>query len=74
MPFSYPIDGFISVDGKQFQTTSRKEARGFNKKELTKIIEAYKCIICHDQYNDKIYKDFEKSKKLFYSGETKCLK
>jgi hypothetical protein len=73
MPFDYPIDGFISVDGKQLQTTSRKEARGFNKKELKKTIEAYKCIICHDSYEDKIYKDFEKSKKLFYGGETRCL-
>lgn len=73
MPFSYPIDGFVSVEGKQFQSTSRKEARGFNKKELTKIVEAYKCIICHDKYEDKIYKDFDKSKKLFYDGKTKCL-
>ncbi len=73
MPFSYPIDGFVSEDGKQFQTTSRKDARGFNKKELTKIVEAYKCIICHDRYEDSIYKDFNKSKQLFYSGKTKCL-
>ncbi len=74
MPFDYPIDGFVSVEGKQFQSTSRKEARGFKKDELTKIVEAYKCIICHDRYDDKIYKDFEKSKELFYGGETECLK
>ena len=73
MPFDYPIDGFVSVKGKQFQSTSRKEARGFNKKELNKIVEAYKCIICHDSYDDKIYKKFEESKRLFYSGETECL-
>ena len=73
MPFSYPLDGFVSVDGKQFQSTSRKEARGFNKKELTKIVEAYKCIICHDTYEDRIYKDFKKAKQLFYGGKTKCL-
>ncbi|MEA2017818.1 MAG: hypothetical protein U9N59_05160 [Campylobacterota bacterium] len=74
MPFEYPIDGFVSTTGKQFQSTSRKEARGFNKKELTKVVEAYKCIICHDSYEDKIYKNFENSKKLFYGGETECLK
>jgi hypothetical protein len=61
MPFDYPIDSFVSIEGKQFQTTSRKEARGFNKKELKKIIKAYKCIICHDSYDDKIYKDFNLS-------------
>ena len=72
MPFDYPIDGFVSADGQQFQTTSRKEARGFNKKELNKIVEAYKCIICHDNYDDKIYNNFEKSKKLFYDEQTEC--
>ncbi|MCF6173809.1 MAG: hypothetical protein L3J44_08535, partial [Campylobacteraceae bacterium] len=74
MPFSYPIDAFVSTKGKQFQSTSRKEARSFNKSELNKIVNAYKCIICHDSYDDKIYKDFNKSKKLFYSGKTPCLK
>jgi len=74
MPFSYPIDAFVSPKGKQFQSTSRKEARSFNKSELNKIVGAYKCIICHNTYNDKIYKNFNQSKKLFYSGETSCLK
>ena len=73
MPFSYPIDGFVSKDGKQFQTTSRKYARSFNKQEIKRVVEAYKCIICHDKYDDKIYIDFNKSKKLFYNGKTKCL-
>ncbi len=73
MPFSYPIDAFISKEGKQFQTTSRKNARGFNKKELLKIVGAYKCIICHDKYSDKIYVDFNKSKQLYNLGKTKCL-
>ncbi len=74
MPFSYPIDAFVSVEGKQFQSTSRKEARSFNRKELNKIVKAYRCIICHNSYDDKIYVDFNKSKKLFYSGKTPCLK
>jgi len=74
MPFSYPIDAFVSVKGKQFQSTSRKYARSFNEKEIKKIVGAYKCIICHNTYSDKIYKDFNKSKKLFYEGKTSCLK
>ncbi len=74
MPFSYPIDAFVSKDGKQFQTTSRKEARGFNKSEIDRIVNAYKCIICHRDWSDKIYKDFNSSKKLFFEGKTPCLK
>ena len=74
LPISYPIDALISKNGKQYQTFSRKYARGFNKKEVYKIIEAYKCIICHNSWNDKIYKNFKKSKKLFYSGKTVCYK
>ena len=74
MPFSYPIDAFVSTEGKEFQTVSRKEARSFNRGELQKIVGAYKCIICHDSYDDKIYRDFNRSKKLFYSGKTSCLR
>jgi len=54
LPISYPIDALISKNGQQYQTFSRKYARGFNKKEVYKIIEAYKCIICHNSWNDKI--------------------
>ncbi len=74
MPFEYPIDAFVSTDGKQFQSTSREEARGFNKDELHKIINAYKCIICHREWNDKIYIDFNRSKQLFLGGKTQCSK
>ena len=74
LPISYPIDALISKNGKQFQTFSRKDARGFNKKEVYKIIEAYKCIICHNSWNDKIYRNFKRSKELFYSKKTVCYK
>lgn len=74
MEFDYAIDAFVSLEGKQFQTTSREKARSFNKEELTTVVEAYKCILCHRDYDDKIYEDFEKSKLLFNNGETECLK
>jgi hypothetical protein len=73
LDISYPIDSFISVEGKQFQTTSREKARGFNKEELHKVIKAYKCILCHRSYDDKIYTDFTKSKILFDKGNVPCL-
>jgi len=74
LPINYPIDSLVSKDGVQFQSFSRDEARGFNKKEVSKIVEAYKCIICHNKWDDKIYKDFNLSKKLFYSKKTSCSK
>jgi hypothetical protein len=72
MPFSYPIDGFVSSEGKQFQSTSRQNARSFNKSELEKIVNAYRCILCHSSYDDPIYKDFERSKSIFAQKEKKC--
>jgi len=74
MPINYPIDSLVSKDGQQFQSFSREKARGFNKQEIKKIVKAYKCIICHDSWNDKIYKDFHKSKKMFYNLKTSCSK
>lgn len=71
---SYPIDALISKDGKQFQSFSRDYARGFNKNEVHKIVNAYKCAICHNHYSDKIYKDYKKSRTLFYNLQTPCSK
>lgn len=72
MPFSYPIDAFVSPSGEQFQTTSRDKARAFNKDEIYKVTDSYKCIICHREWDDKIYTDFNTSKAKFNRGETKC--
>jgi hypothetical protein len=72
LPINYPIDSLVSKDGVQFQSFSRQKARGFNKKEVSKIINVYKCIVCHNTYQDKIYQDFNESKKLFFSKKTKC--
>jgi len=74
MPFDYPIDAFVSPEGKQFQSTSRKEARGFNATELKSIVNAYQCILCHDSYDDPIYKDFNRSKQQFRKRVTACFK
>ena len=74
LPISYPIDALISKDGEQFQSFSRDYARGFNKKEVKKVLNAYKCIICHGKYDDKIYKDFNLSKKRFINKDTPCAK
>ena len=74
LPIGYPIDSLVSKEGKQFQTFSRDKARGFNQNEINKITSAYKCILCHDKWDDKIYIDFKKSKNLFYNKKTICAK
>ncbi len=72
MPFGYPIDAFVSPEGRPFQSTSRQNARGFNRAELHRIVEAYRCILCHDRWDDPIYRDFNASKARFERKETPC--
>ena len=72
--FNFNIDSLVDINGTQNQSFSREKARAFNKKEINKITNAYKCIICHNKWNDKIYKDFNKSKEMFYNKKTKCAK
>ena len=74
MPFGYPIDAFVSPEGKQFQSTSRKDARSFNRTELHRIVDAYRCILCHDKWDYPIYRDFNLSRKQFAKGVTPCFK
>lgn len=74
LEIKYPIDSFVSIEGKQFQSTSREKARGFNQSELKNVVNAYKCILCHRSYEDKIYQDFNTSKRLFDQGKTSCSK
>jgi nitrate/TMAO reductase-like tetraheme cytochrome c subunit len=72
--FDFNIDALVDINGTQKQSFSRDRARAFNKQEIAKITDAYKCIICHNSWNDKIYQDFNRSKKLFFNKETKCAK
>ena len=70
--FKFNIDKLVDINGTQKQSFSRDKARAFNKKEIDKIVEVYKCTICHNKWSDKIYNDFNKSKKLFFNNKTKC--
>ncbi len=72
--FNFNIDALNDINGTQLQSFSRKNARSFNKKEINKIINVYKCIICHDKWDDKIYEDFNRSKNLFWQKKTECAK
>jgi len=70
----FALDSLVDLNGTAKQSFSRDFARAFKKNEIKKIIKIYKCSICHNSWSDKIYKDFKKSKKLFYSKKTKCAK
>jgi len=70
----FALDSLVDLNGTAKQSFSRDFARAFKKSEIKKIVEVYKCSICHDNWSDKIYKDFKKSKKLFYLKQTKCAK
>jgi hypothetical protein len=64
-----PLDGYVNESGEQVQNTSRDKARPFNKGELIKILSVNECLGCHDQYDDKIFYDFKKSKHRFITDE-----
>ena len=74
LPISYPLDAFVDVHGKELQGVSYKGERAFNGKELRKIIAVYGCILCHSKYSDKIYKNFDLSKREFLEKKTPCSK
>ncbi|NPA27816.1 MAG: hypothetical protein GXN91_02025 [Epsilonproteobacteria bacterium] len=72
--FEFNIDALNDLDGRALQSFSRDNARAFNKDEIKRVLEAYRCIICHSSWDDKIYRDYNKSKELFFKKETKCAK
>jgi hypothetical protein len=67
---NFPLDGFVNIKGKPLQITSPyPSARPFNKNEIERILFVFSCIVCHDQYGDEIYKNFDLSKKQFLKEE-----
>ncbi len=72
--FTFNIDALTDINGTQKQSFSRDGARAFNKKEIEKITKAYRCIICHNSWSDKIYNDFNRSKELFFNKKSSCSK
>jgi hypothetical protein len=62
---SFPLDGFVDLDGKAFLTTVREGVRPFNREEIERILSVNACLGCHREYKDKIYQDFHKAKRRF---------
>ncbi len=57
-------DAKTTVRGQPVAGSTQPGARPFNQKEIARILKVGNCIPCHDQYNDKIYKDIGKSYKF----------
>jgi hypothetical protein len=66
---SFPLDGFVNLDGTPLQTGSIKGTRAFNKEELDRILSVNACVGCHSRYEDPIFKDFAESRKRFRAGK-----
>lgn len=51
----------VTMRGEILAGSHQPNARPFNQKEIVKILKAGNCIPCHDQYDDPIYQDINKS-------------
>ncbi len=65
----FPLDAFLDSTGTMRQANSQDGTRPFTVKEATSILFVNLCVGCHDDYGDKIYEDFGKSKRRYHSGE-----
>ena len=70
----FPLDGFVTPDGRPLQHASRQGARPFNGEELKRITRVARCLPCHDSYNDPVYLRYHESLERFRAGSTPCNK
>ena len=52
------FDTFVALDGTPLQYGSRKDLRPFNGDELFRILRIGECVVCHDSYQDPVWKDY----------------
>jgi hypothetical protein len=65
----FPLDAFLDSTGETLQTNPHDGTRPFTRAEAASILFVNLCVGCHDDYGDKIYEDFGKSKRRYRSGE-----
>jgi len=65
----FPLDAFLDSTGEALQTNRHDGTRPFTKAEAASILFVNLCVGCHDDYGDKIYKDFKESERRYRSGE-----
>ncbi len=54
----------VSMRGESLAGTHQQKARTFNQEEINRILRVGNCIPCHDNYDDPIYQDIERSYKF----------
>jgi hypothetical protein len=65
LPVSFPLDAYVDLEGRPQAVSVRGGSRPLNREEVARILAVDLCLGCHDRYDDKIYKDFEASKRQF---------
>ncbi|MCP4665033.1 MAG: hypothetical protein GY849_01600, partial [Deltaproteobacteria bacterium] len=65
MGMDFPLDAFVDTRGAPLQSTAHPGEGPFNRDALEKILAVDVCLPCHDDYEDKIYRDFGLSNKRF---------
>jgi hypothetical protein len=51
----FPLEAVVDSHGDILQGTSHLESRGFNEKEIAKIVGIAECLTCHDRYDDPVW-------------------
>jgi hypothetical protein len=59
---SPPLDGYVTIEGRPLQKSSRPDLRPFNKKELARILRVGQCLPCHNRYDDPAYRNYSPGK------------
>ncbi|MBU0481520.1 MAG: amino acid ABC transporter substrate-binding protein [Proteobacteria bacterium] len=53
-----PLDGYVDINGKPLQKSSRGDLRPFNKDEISGILRVGLCLECHKSYQDPAYRNY----------------
>jgi hypothetical protein len=69
LPLDFPLDAYVDPRGRVLQRNAYDGTRPFVQAELERILRVGPCIVCHDRYEDVIYRDFGKSLDRFQRGE-----
>jgi hypothetical protein len=59
-----PLDGYVDLNGKPLQKSSRPDLRPFDRTELKRILRVGLCLECHRDYNDRAF--------INYTADTNC--
>lgn len=65
-----PFDAYVTLAGEPLQHSSRKDLRPFNGKELKAILDAGRCVGCHDSYSDEVWKNYTSLSRCAFQEST----